>query len=210
MTAATDLLAVVERHRDEAAHELDQAKRDWHAADQTMRAPGAAGAHRRAREQRDNAQRRWDDALARVTVLSEVLDEVRQAVNPMTAVTEVRTVDVDEALALLQRAVDEVGADYVDPIAAANGPGSCMYVYNTATWGGCGNCLIGKALTYLGVDVAGLISGVVMLAPKGILRERGVDLTPDALPAWAAAQRAQDRSATWGQALAAAHEAAGR
>jgi hypothetical protein len=88
MTAASDLLAIaeflaiVERHRDEAARDLEQAKRDWGAADQTMRAPGAAGAHRRAREQRDNAQRRWDDAQARVTVLSEVLDEVRPAVTP--------------------------------------------------------------------------------------------------------------------------------
>jgi hypothetical protein len=126
----------------------------------------------------------------------------------VTAVTEVRTVDVDEALALLQRAVNEVGADYRDPLSLSWT--TCRYAYNTATWGGCGNCLIGKALTYLGVDVRGLLGNVEVLISKGVLSERGVQLTNGAQDAWTTAQRRQDNGATWGQALAAARKAVGR
>lgn len=120
--------------------------------------------------------------------------------------TELRTIDVDEALKELERAVNEKGADFIHP-------GPCDYEF-----GGKPSCLIGHVLFNLGVSAEDLdrmdqpdiaeeddgtppngtsIGDVAFMLP----RMTYFTLTPRAITALAAAQYEQDHGYTWGFAL---------
>lgn len=118
-------------------------------------------------------------------------------------------IDGDRALALIAEVVAEFGVDffYADHVRVPDRPGNhgaaervlCVYVRD----GRC-SCLIGHALHRAGVPIAELerMRGVIDLVQ---LPDR-VQLTPDALTVFVAAQSAQDNGHPWGNALRYARE----
>lgn len=112
-------------------------------------------------------------------------------------------IDKAKAIELLERAVAEKGADYVDPQAK----NVCAYVNDD---GVTPSCIIGHAYFYAGATIAqldemdrqGSIEGIVEHAGgEGVLP---VETTPEAIAAFMAAQDRQDAGNTWGCALQAA------
>ncbi|MGW3992207.1 hypothetical protein ACWEF6_01845 [Amycolatopsis sp. NPDC004772] len=109
-------------------------------------------------------------------------------------------IDKPKAIELLERAVAEKGADYVDP-GSQWGKGGCRYVREDA----CG-CIVGHAYFYAGATLEQLKGmdnhpddpGVATLAYDELLP---VETTPDAVSAFEVAQRSQDRGESWGTAL---------
>lgn len=121
-----------------------------------------------------------------------------------------RVIEVPEALELLERAVQEKGADYIDPSAVkANG---CEY----ATDDGLPSCIVGHVFYYLGVDPSKVNNGSVrvVIDNGGIVALSGeyIDDSPTfsygAVSVLQEAQIVQDTKGTWGAALAEAKRSA--
>ncbi|MGZ6788349.1 MAG: hypothetical protein ACXVGN_00010 [Mycobacteriaceae bacterium] len=103
----------------------------------------------------------------------------------MSAATKV--LSVEDVRALLVRAVEEKGADYV-----CSTPGMYLYFKN-----GEPSCIVGHVLAYLGFGPEHVVEGarahrLPVLSP----------LRPMVGLALTAAQGTQDNGATWGEALA--------
>lgn len=115
-----------------------------------------------------------------------------------------RTVDLPEALELLERAAQEKGEDHVYPRGPMNG---CFYAV-----GGKPGCIVGHVLSYLDVspeDMAAIEGwGICQPEPRNWLSRRGVKFTRDAITALSQAQGAQDLGATWRGAVDAARRVA--
>lgn len=97
----------------------------------------------------------------------------------------------EDARALLVRAIEEKGADYVYPRPNA---GQCYYFHDTNEPG----CLIGTVLAYLGFDSSEVREGCSASENiPGLIPITPMEVT-DAL---FHAQEMQDTGSTWGQAL---------
>ena len=107
---------------------------------------------------------------------------------------DLRTLTTGEFLHALRQVVAEKGESYTYPESERDAWDVCRYWHN-----GQPSCIIGHALDALGVVVPPSLEG---MSANSIFREwRAKDpVTRAAL----AAQRAQDRGATWGEALSAA------
>lgn len=117
----------------------------------------------------------------------------------------------DNVIELLERAVEEKGADYVDPNAADH---VCEYADEQ------GNplCIVGHVLSYLGEPLKPTVHedydgeqyttlwGTGMDATEAIINPSafGVDDYDVVASVLSNAQRVQDRAGTWGEALEAA------
>lgn len=111
-------------------------------------------------------------------------------------------IDHVEALALLGRAVNEMGEDYVYPV---YDEGFCKYFRED----GSPSCIVGFVLDYKGISIEHYAT--LNAEEVNELRAGGViDLTDKAIAVLEAAQRTQDHSGTWGDALAEATRVAGR
>lgn len=116
-----------------------------------------------------------------------------------------KVIDREEAVALLHRALELKGENYV-----YNEGFSCQYERN-----GGPSCIVGYALHFAGVSTDALSdldahddTQIDMLAVEGTLEDvTGVKLTPDALKVFTRAQEEQDRKVPWGKAVAKAQEA---
>jgi len=126
-------------------------------------------------------------------------------------------VDADKAIELLERAVEEKGADYVDPDADTVG---CNYA------DGQGNplCIVGHVVNYLGVDLRPVVVGedgaeheelwghgvsaVELNYATRAAPHPGIRITDDAVWVLGKAQTMQDNGASWGEAVKYAKEAA--
>lgn len=116
-----------------------------------------------------------------------------------------RTVDVDEALELLQRAVDEKGENFV--YQRSPKAGGCLYVHDDVP-----GCIVGHVLHYLGVplDAMSTVEGkwINQADVTWLLIGCGISLTYKALRILIEAQFIQDGGRPWGDALAAARRVA--
>lgn len=127
-------------------------------------------------------------------------------------------VDADKAIELLERAVEEKGADYVDPDAATVG---CNY----ADAKGNPLCIVGHVVSYLGVDLRPVVlvdegyyereelwghgvSAIELNYANDAAPHPGFSFTNEAIWALGRAQTMQDNGETWGEALEAAKEVA--
>ena len=115
-----------------------------------------------------------------------------------------------KAVELIERAVAEKGADYVDPHAG----GRCSYANDRVEPTAAG-CIVGHALFYEGATVAELheldglpVSSVMMLIDSEARDALPVAVDEEAARVFMAAQRAQDVGETWGSALERARQAA--
>lgn len=109
-------------------------------------------------------------------------------------------IDKAKAIELLERAVAEKGADYVDPAALA--PGGCVYTIN-----GHPACIVGYAYFYAGATLGQLSRLNAFGSIDGVLAsdvELPIDTEIEAINAFAAAQEEQDSGWSWGVALEAA------
>lgn len=115
------------------------------------------------------------------------------------------TIEFDEAIALLKRAVEEKGADYqylAPPASPEKGTnGTCVYFYD-----GKPSCIVGHVLAYKGMTAeeigdnnAG--SGVYSLSQLGIIEVD--EVTREFL---VQVQQEQDLGVTWGDSLRAGIE----
>lgn len=129
------------------------------------------------------------------------------------------TINAAEAVALLQRAVDKRGPDYVyvhpkkvvtdlgDPEWTTEMQG-CWYELNGAP-----SCGVGLALSYKGVPTEVLDTmdqasdDTSIQAVDYILRDHGFYLTHEAIGVFSKFQESQDLETPWGEALNAAKEA---
>ncbi|MGV9364498.1 hypothetical protein [Amycolatopsis sp. NPDC003731] len=115
------------------------------------------------------------------------------------------TIDAAKAVELIELAVEQNGADYVDP--NSDGPNGCFYVS-----GGECSCIVGTAYGLAGATVEQVLrmddmyGGPIEYMPDDVLP---IDTAPGAIAVFAAAQEAQDNGKTWGEALAAARKVAG-
>ncbi|MGV9364505.1 hypothetical protein [Amycolatopsis sp. NPDC003731] len=116
-----------------------------------------------------------------------------------------------KAVELIERAVAEKGADYVDPNSTY---GRCTYANSRVKPTACG-CIVGHALFYEGATVAQLHqldkqpkSSILALLDWDQLDALPVEIDKDAARVFMAAQRVQDTGHTWGLALERAREAA--
>lgn len=115
-----------------------------------------------------------------------------------------RTVDVDEVIALLERAVAERGEDFTYCYVAW----ACKYSHGDEP-----GCIVGHVLYYLGIpleDMSSIEHQTVtseLVAP--LLRSHDIVLTDTAAWVLRCAQSVQDGLSTWGEALDAARQAAG-
>jgi hypothetical protein len=109
-------------------------------------------------------------------------------------------IDKAKALQLISKAVDQNGADYVDPY-AAEGAG-CFYAS-----GGQPSCIVGTAYALAGATIEQVVAmdsqygGVIDTMPEHVIP---IETTPGAIEVFAVAQTAQDNGQTWGDALRAA------
>lgn len=123
-------------------------------------------------------------------------------------------IDADMAIALLERAAQEKGADHVYKRVPSgsdiHGEASmCNYEHN-----GRPSCIVGHALHYAGVTIEQLrkmdsdlkVSSIDMLYAEDLLP---IEMTDDAADLFKAAQDAQDEGMPWGEAVAARRKAAG-
>lgn len=132
----------------------------------------------------------------------------------------------EDVLAMLERAVEAKGADYVDP-GSIETYGSCEYAKNGAP-----SCIVGHVFDYLGLDVTKLENGIVQdevlverfyVSPderldfdtyrfdpsfyRGAkLEEPEVEFTKEAVTLLGYAQAQQDVGKTWGEAVKFAKE----
>lgn len=115
-------------------------------------------------------------------------------------------IDKPKAIELLERAVAEKGADYVDP-GSQFGRGGCRYVRDDA----CG-CIVGHAYFYAGATIDELKEMDANPDDPGVdslawAEELPIETADEAVRAFSVAQVAQDRGKTWGEALEAAKTA---
>lgn len=105
-----------------------------------------------------------------------------------------------EVRALLQRAVDEKGADYI-----YNGDGwNCKYFDMSKDGKLVPDCIIGHLLSYLGITLKDMVGEGVNTTKIRLLVERGTvlsDISHPVVLALSAAQQSQDQGETWGAAL---------
>jgi hypothetical protein len=135
-----------------------------------------------------------------------------------------RTITRDDALTQLRNAVEDRGADYVYPGTDPDSGGvTCRYFADyevpTGEFGQDGDnphppaCIVGHALSQLGVtyeDVTAVKTARNLTntaSARALLPALpGLDVTPEALEAFADAQDAQDCGLTWGDAITAAQD----
>jgi hypothetical protein len=146
--------------------------------------------------------------------------------------SDVIEIGKEQAVALLERAVAEKGADYeYQPVPHPNRGTQCQYQFDGAP-----SCIVGHALVYAGVPVETLVkldkadewwneeheaadniddeerdwhyvdaTDIETLADAGVLTEvAGIRLTPEAEKIFLAAQQKQDSKVQWGKAVEAA------
>jgi hypothetical protein len=114
-------------------------------------------------------------------------------------------IDAAKAVELIEKAVEQNGADYVDPYAKESG--GCRYAHDDGTPG----CIVGTAYFIAGATVEQLVrmDGDLSLDIRGFTSdELPAETARDAREVFAAAQEAQDHGKTWGEALDAARKAA--
>ena len=112
------------------------------------------------------------------------------------------SITIDEALAvkLLERAVEERGADYIYEREVAN---VCTYVSDGAP-----SCLVGHVINYVAPELMPSIAAWEITTASGtgvgeLVQEfDSLEISPRALQLLATAQQAQDDGASWGRALA--------
>jgi hypothetical protein len=117
------------------------------------------------------------------------------------------SIDVDQALALLERAVATQGGDFIyNP----GGHGSCHYTAYI-TYDGDPDpraktgCLVGVALRFAGIDLDDASGSITSLWEPGEMHAPEVRaLTSEAACVMQRAQSQQDKGHTWGAALGAA------
>jgi hypothetical protein len=122
------------------------------------------------------------------------------------------SIDVDQALALLERAVATQGGDFIyNP----GGHGSCHYTAYVSYDGDPDpraktGCLVGVALRFAGINLDDASGSITSLWEPGDMHWPGLQqvLTHDAVQVMQAAQGSQDKGHTWGAALGAAHAVA--
>lgn len=115
--------------------------------------------------------------------------------------------DVERTLELLDKAVEDYGADYIDP---ASETGVCKYLYSN----GC-KCIAGWVLAEMGVSDETLsgLDGPIHALEVGNFDHvdfdgqygywlDGMTVEPDALSLLARAQLAQDNGGKWGEIVA--------
>lgn len=123
-----------------------------------------------------------------------------------------KTIGKSEALALLKRAVDEKGEDYVyvTPSGERAGNGaSCLYFHDEQP-----GCIVGHALHYVGIKREDLIfedkyglndlnveTGINEPHLVGLLRDCNVEFTDEAHAILTRAQSEQDSGTPWGPVL---------
>lgn len=131
--------------------------------------------------------------------------------------SDVIEIGKEQAIALLKRAVEEKGEDFVYAPNANSTDKSCTYEA-----GGQPSCIVGYALSYVGVPVEKLAAldnaddthqifatGIKFLSEDGVLEEiAGVTLTPQAQDILTKAQAYQDDGESWGGSVRAAEELA--
>ena len=123
-----------------------------------------------------------------------------------------KKISYDEALALLERAIEENGPETtVDPTGCTYfvPPEGDMYAAPEAD--AKPSCILGHALSYLGVTPdqlrrtpTGLVANVQTiwtLQQEGMLGQLGIELDPQAYQLWYGVQNSQDCSIPWGEAL---------
>lgn len=121
-----------------------------------------------------------------------------------TTIDRTQTITGTDALALLKRAVEERGEDYVYP-AELKGPrpGDLREVSETTCryfTDGAPSCIAGQALAYLGFTQADLAPHENRGASY-VFEALGLNMTRAAVYGFEAAQGAQDSGQPWGEAL---------
>lgn len=135
------------------------------------------------------------------------------------------TIDEQQALDLMQRAVNVKGADYVYETFGDSADHACVYVDTTVRRdeAPAPSCLVGHALVYAGVDPVLLWeadteqatfedeeygdthtvgdTGINSSEFRTYLKQHGVNLTERAVTVFAVAQTNQDMGISWGEAL---------
>jgi hypothetical protein len=118
-------------------------------------------------------------------------------------------ITMEQAHDALVWAVDQRGEDYVDPAAVNFNGGGCKYVVD-----GQPGCIIGMALSHLGVSLDVLIAmdddddPTITVGGGSVLGGSGITLDRQALAAFKEAQAAQDVGSSWGVAVQAGLHAA--
>jgi hypothetical protein len=118
----------------------------------------------------------------------------------------------DKAVELIERAVTERGADYVDP--GSLGGFGCKYLDGDVP-----GCIVGTALGLAGATTeqlgamdrhggGGYYSSMSYLIDSGNLSTLPVETTEAAAEVFLAAQQQQDSGTTWGEALEVARKRA--
>ena len=116
------------------------------------------------------------------------------------------TIDKQQAIDLLNKAVKINGEDYIYPGAKTI---SCYYAKDGAP-----SCIVGYAISNLSADLFSKLAayenneGPSEMGEmyKSFLKGEGVEMTDEALAIWKAAQTEQDMGARWGSAVSFAIE----
>lgn len=109
------------------------------------------------------------------------------------------TIDKDRALDLLEQAVAERGADYID----TDAKGSCTYLhYDTNTPG----CIVGTVFHAAGLPIERLeamdkLGSLMCISPKMLKVSYDIDITEEAHALLRTAQSEQDSGTAWGLAV---------
>lgn len=120
-----------------------------------------------------------------------------------------KSLDGATALELLHRAVEEKGADYIDPLAEEIAS-TCLYVTESED-GYRPGCIVGHVFAYAGVPLDALdFEGDVWEASDHLWDLGVLSVTEEAQYVLAAAQSCQDRRGDWGTAEEKAREALDR
>lgn len=104
------------------------------------------------------------------------------------------------ALALLRRARDEKGSDYVDPNSSLTNSSKCAYFRRS----GAAGCIVGHVLDYAGVRPFTPRSRYNKISILGLTAKYDNLFTAGAVRVLQAAQDVQDLQGSWGLAVSAA------
>lgn len=114
----------------------------------------------------------------------------------MSDVTEPqRTLDLGEAVVLLEKAIADKGADFVysPEGTSANSANGCVYFK-----GGAPSCIVGHVISYMGLEYDASIEGTMA---STALENLGVELDVQTRLLLNKVQDAQDIGTPWGEAL---------
>lgn len=124
------------------------------------------------------------------------------------SMTETKTLNAKESLDLLREVLEEFGDEYVDPGSAEDSGTGCDYTRYVEEEDGetgeyvCG-CIVGQVLHKKGASIDQLrrLWGSISLLEDDVLEYTEIKLTVGARLVLRAAQRAQDKGETWGDAV---------